>query len=71
MPRSARRATTGRQIVDLVHDTKRVNYLRATRNALSAPQPESVHLDGNDSGLALAVNGSLDPGVLLVRVLPE
>ncbi|WP_024356615.1 diacylglycerol/lipid kinase family protein [Leucobacter chironomi] len=66
-----RKTQAGRRIIDLVNDTKSVNYLRATRYALSVPQPEPVQLDGDDFGLALAVNGTVDPGALTVRVLPE
>lgn len=66
-----RKTKAGRRIIDLVNDTKSVNYLRATRYALSVPRPEPVQLDGDDFGLALAVNGTVDPGALTVRVLPE
>ncbi|MBL3699918.1 diacylglycerol/lipid kinase family protein [Leucobacter luti] len=66
-----RKTKTGRKIIDLVNDTRSVNYLQATRYALSVPEPEPVQLDGDDFGLALAVSGVVDPGALLVRVLPE
>lgn len=66
-----RKTKTGRRIIDLVNDTRSVSYLQATRYALSVPGPEPVQLDGDDFGLALAVSGVVDPGALLVRVLPE
>ncbi|WP_336660393.1 diacylglycerol/lipid kinase family protein [Leucobacter sp. USHLN153] len=66
-----RRTRAGRRIIDLVHDTRSVSYLRAERYALAVPQPEPVQLDGDDFGLALSVSGEVDPGALTVRVLPE
>ncbi|WP_087012405.1 diacylglycerol kinase family protein [Leucobacter sp. 7(1)] len=66
-----RKTKTGRRIIDLVNDTRSVSYLQATRYALSVPGPEPVQLDGDDFGLALAVTGVVDPGALVVRVLPE
>ena len=66
-----RKTKTGRRIIDLVHDTKSVNYLKARRYALGVSDPEPVQLDGDDFGLALAVSGTVDPGALIVRVLPE
>jgi hypothetical protein len=32
--------------------------------------PESIQLDGEDFGLALAASGRVDPGALVLRVLP-
>ncbi|MBK0419392.1 NAD(+)/NADH kinase [Leucobacter sp. CSA1] len=66
-----RKTKTGRKIIDLANDTRNVTYVRATRYALSVPEPEPVQLDGDDFGLALAVNGKVDPGALLVRTLPH
>ncbi|MCW2288927.1 diacylglycerol kinase family enzyme [Leucobacter luti] len=66
-----RKSKAGRKIIDLVNDTRSVNYLQATRYALAVPRPEPVQLDGDDFGLALAVSGVVDPGALVVRVLPE
>ncbi|WP_440312357.1 diacylglycerol/lipid kinase family protein [Leucobacter chromiireducens] len=66
-----RKTQTGRRIIDLVHDTRSVNYSQVRRYALSVSKPEPVQLDGDDFGLALAVSGVVDPGALVVRVLPE
>ncbi|PRI11066.1 diacylglycerol/lipid kinase family protein [Leucobacter massiliensis] len=66
-----RKTRTGRRIIDLVNDTRSVSYTRATRYALAVAQAEPVQLDGDDFGLAVAVRGEVDPGALLVRVLPE
>lgn len=66
-----RKSKTGRKVIDLVHDTKSVSYLRARRYAISVSHPEPIQLDGDDFGLALAANGTIDPGALVVRVLPE
>ena len=66
-----RKSKTGRKIIDLVNDTKSVTYMQAKRFALSVAEPEPVQLDGDDFGLATAVNGSVDPGGLIVRVLPD
>ncbi|UOR01123.1 NAD(+)/NADH kinase [Leucobacter allii] len=66
-----RKTRAGRRIIDLVHDTRSVNYLRAERYALAVGRPEPVQLDGDDFGRALAVSGRVDPGALIVRVLPE
>ena len=65
-----RKTRTGRRIIDLVHDTRSVSYLRARQYALSVPEPEPIQLDGDDFGLALAASGAVDPGALVVRVLP-
>ncbi|MFC5337215.1 diacylglycerol/lipid kinase family protein [Leucobacter denitrificans] len=66
-----RKSKVGRRIIDLVNDTKSVNYLTARTYALSVPRPEPVQLDGDDFGLAIAVRGVVDPGALIVRVLPN
>lgn len=66
-----RKSKMGRRMIDLTHDTRHVTYLRAARYTLSVPQPEPIQLDGDDFGLALAASGRVDPGALVVRVLPE
>lgn len=66
-----RKSKTGRMMIDLVNDTRSVSYLRARRYALSVTHPEPIQLDGDDFGLALAASGTVDPGALLVRVLPS
>ena len=66
-----RKTKAGRKIIDLVNDTKSVTYLQTKRFTLSVTTPEPVQLDGDDFGLATAVNGAVDPGALIVRVLPE
>ncbi len=66
-----RRSRTGRKIIDLVRDTRSVSYMRAERYALAVAEPEPVQLDGDDFGFALTVSGEVDPGSLIVRVLPE
>ena len=63
-----RKSKTGRKIIDLVHDTKNVVYLKAKKFALTVPRPEPVQLDGDDFGLAIAVKGVVDPGSLILRV---
>lgn len=64
-----RKTKTGRKMIDLVNDTRSVNYLRTKRYAVSVSHPEPVQLDGDDFGLALAAHGVVDPGALAVRVL--
>ncbi len=66
-----RKTKTGRKLIDLVNDTRNVVYDRATSYAVSVPTPEPIQLDGDDFGLALAASGRVDPGALIVRVLPE
>lgn len=66
-----RKSKAGRKIIDLVHDTKNVTYTQAKRYALSVDQPEPIQLDGDDFGLALAASGEVEPGSLIVRVMPE
>ena len=66
-----RKTRTGRKLIDLVNDTRNVVYDRATSYAVSVPSPEPIQLDGDDFGLALAASGRVDPGGLIVRVLPE
>ena len=66
-----RKTKTGRRVIDLVNDTRSVSYLRAKRYALSVSHPEPIQLDGDDFGLALAASGSVDPGSLVLRVLPD
>ena len=64
-----RKTKTGRKVIDLVNDTRSVTYMRARRYSLSVPHPEPIQLDGDDFGLALAANGTVDPGSLVVKVL--
>ena len=64
-----RKSKTGRKVIDLVNDTRSVTYTRARRYALSVSHPEPIQLDGDDFGLALAANGTVDAGGLIVRVL--
>lgn len=66
-----RKTKAGRRLIDLVNDVKSVTYLQSKRYALSVDSPEPVQLDGDDFGLAVAVSGTVDPGSLIVRVLPE
>ena len=66
-----RKTKAGRRMIDLTNDTRSVAYVRAKRYALSVDHPEPIQLDGDDFGLAVAANGTVDPGALLVRVLPE
>lgn len=66
-----RKTKTGRKLIDLVNDTRNVAYNRVTSYAVSVPNPEPIQLDGDDFGLALAASGRVDPGALLVRVMPE
>lgn len=66
-----RKTKAGRQIIDLVNDTRAVTYLRSRRFALSVHEPEPIQLDGDDFGIALGASGRVDPGALVLRVLPE
>lgn len=66
-----RKSKAGRQVIDLVNDTRAVSYLRSRRFAVSVAHPEPIQLDGDDFGIALAASGSVDPGALVVRVLPD
>lgn len=65
-----RKTKTGRRIIDLVNDTKNVTYLRAREYALAVAGPEPIQLDGDDFGLAVEVRGRVDPGALVIRMLP-
>ncbi|KAM9861995.1 diacylglycerol kinase family protein [Leucobacter sp. BZR 635] len=65
-----RKTKTGRRIIDLVNDTKNVTYLRARKYALAVARPEPIQLDGDDFGLAVEVRGRVDPGALIIRMLP-
>jgi diacylglycerol kinase family enzyme len=65
-----RRSKTGRRLIDLVRDTRSVTYLQSRRFEVSVQQPEPIQLDGDDFGMAVAAKGAVDPGALLVRVLP-
>ena len=65
-----RRTKAGRRIIDLVNDTRNVTYLRAKNYSLSVAMPEAIQLDGDDFGLAMSAHGTVDPGALIVRVLP-
>lgn len=66
-----RRRRKNRPSIDLVHDTRSVTYLQARRFTLSVHEPEPIQLDGDDFGIAVAASGRIDPGALVVRVLPE
>lgn len=66
-----RKSKVGRRVIDLVNDTRHVTYLRSQTYSLSVATPEPIQLDGDDFGLALAARGRVDPGALIVRVLPE
>ncbi|MBO1900459.1 NAD(+)/NADH kinase [Leucobacter weissii] len=66
-----RKTKAGRRMIDLVNDTRSVTYLRAGRFAVSVARPEPIQLDGDDFGWALAAGGEVDPGALVVRVLPQ
>lgn len=65
-----RRSRAARRTIDLARDTQHVTYVQAQQFALSVDRPEPVQLDGDDLGLAVAVTGSVDPGSLMVRVMP-
>lgn len=65
-----RRTRKQREHIDLKHDTRAVTYLQARTFSLAVRQPEPVQLDGDDFGLAVAARGVVDPGALIVRVLP-
>ena len=65
-----RRTKVGRQIIDLVNDTRNVLYVRAKRYGVEVRKPEPIQLDGDDFGLAIAAHGVVDPGALVVQVLP-
>lgn len=66
-----RKSKMGRQLIDLVNDTRNVTYLRARKYSLKVKHPEPIQLDGDDFGLAVEVSGTVDPGALVVRVLPD
>lgn len=66
-----RRSKAGRRIIDLVNDTKSVSYVRAKNYALSVEVPELIQLDGDNFGRTVAVQGTVDPGAITIRVLPR
>lgn len=66
-----RRTKTGRKVIDLVRDTRYVDYRRVRELSLAVTQEEPVQLDGDDFGTAIAVDCSVDHNALTVRVLPE
>ena len=65
-----RKTKAGRQMIDLINDTRSVTYATTTGFALSVGQPEPIQLDGDDLGLAIAARGRVDPGALTLRVDP-
>ena len=66
-----RKSKAGRRIIDLVNDTKSVTYLQTGMYSLKVARPEPVQLDGDDFGLATALRSVVEPGALIVRVLPS
>lgn len=66
-----RRTKAGRRMIDLIHDTRAVGYVQARDFSLSVAKPEPVQLDGDDFGLAIAINGSVDAEALTVRMLAD
>lgn len=65
-----RKTRLARKFIDLQHDARNIIHLQAQQYTLSVDRPEPIQLDGDDFGYALAASGRVDPGSLVVRVLP-
>lgn len=66
-----RKSKAGRKVIDLVRDTRYVNYRRVHRLSLRVDESEPIQLDGDDFGTAVALDCEVDEHGLAVRVLPE
>lgn len=66
-----RRSKAGRRVIDLVRDTRYVNYRRVHDLSLRVDSPEPVQIDGDDYGVATAVQCRVDHHALTIRVQPE
>lgn len=63
-----RKTKAGRKVIDLVRDTRYVNYRRVHELELRVDETEPIQLDGDDFGTAVALRCSVDPRGLSVRV---
>lgn len=66
-----RKTKTGRKVIDLVHDTRYVDYRTVRELSLRVDEPEAIQLDGDDFGTGIAVDCTVDEHALTVRVLPD
>jgi hypothetical protein len=58
-------------VIDLVNDTRYVNYRTVKQLSLRVDRPEPIQIDGDDFGMGVAVDCSVDKHGLSIRVLPS
>ena len=66
-----RKSAAGRKIIDLVNDTRSVDYRTGMKVRADSDEAEEVQLDGDEFGEAIGFTAVVDPGALLVRVDPR
>lgn len=66
-----RKTKTGRKVIDLVRDTRYVDYRTVRELSIQVDEPEPIQLDGDDFGTGVAVDCFVDKHALAVRVLPS
>jgi len=66
-----RRTKTGRKVIDLVNDTRYVKYQTVKQLSLRVDRPEPIQIDGDDFGMGVAVDCSVDRHGLSIRMLPS
>lgn len=66
-----RKTKTGRKVIDLVRDTRYVDYRTVRELSIRVDKPEPIQLDGDDFGTGIAVDCFVDKHALSVRVLPH
>ena len=66
-----RKTKTGRKVIDLVNDTRYVSYRTVRELSLRVDHPEPIQLDGDDFGVGVAVDCTVDARSLFIRVLPD
>lgn len=65
-----RKTKTGRKVIDLVRDTRYVDYRTVRELSIRVDKEEPIQLDGDDFGTGVAVDCYVDQHALAVRVLP-
>ena len=66
-----RRSKTGTKLVERMGDVESVTYRKVRRVEMWVDQAEAIQLDGDDFGEVVSVASRVDPGSLVVRVLPD
>jgi len=63
-----RRSSVGRRLAGLSREVRTLRYLRGRRISVQLDRAEDFELDGDDFGLVLGFDASVDPASLIVRV---